>query len=30
MKKLTDSLKLHGLGWKHKVELDKGIEKLCN
>jgi GDP-L-fucose synthase len=25
MIKLTDPSKLHGLGWKHKVELEKGI-----
>ena len=28
MKKLTDVSKLHGLGWKHKVELKSGIEKM--
>ena len=28
MKKLTDSSKLHTLGWCHKVELQEGIEKL--
>ena len=28
MKKLTDVSKLHGLGWKHKVELKNGIEKM--
>ena len=28
MKKLTDVSKLHGLGWKHKVEVKKGIEKM--
>ncbi len=28
MKKLTDVSKLHGLGWKHKVELRDGIEKM--
>ena len=28
MKKLTDVSKLHGLGWKHKVELNDGIEKM--
>ena len=26
MKKLTDVTKLHNLGWKHKVELEEGIE----
>ena len=28
MKKLTDVSKLHGLGWKHTVELKDGIEKM--
>jgi len=28
MKKLTDVSKLHGLGWKHKVKLKEGIEKM--
>jgi len=28
MKKLTDVSKLHGLGWKHKVDLKDGIEKM--
>ncbi len=28
MKKLTDSSKLNGLGWKHSVELKEGIEKM--
>ena len=28
MKKLTDVSKIHGLGWKHTVELKSGIEKL--
>ena len=28
MKKLTDVSKLHGLGWKHKIELKTGIEKM--
>ena len=28
MKKLTDVSKLHGLGWKHKVDLTEGIEKM--
>lgn len=28
MKKLTDVSKLHGLGWKHKIELKDGIEKM--
>ena len=30
MLKLTDTSKLHTLGWKHKVELKKGIEKVYN
>jgi GDP-L-fucose synthase len=28
MIKLTDPSKLHALGWKHKVELQQGIEKM--
>ncbi len=28
MKKLTDVFKLHSLGWKHKVELEDGIQKI--
>ncbi len=28
MKKLTDVSKLHGLGWKHSVELHEGIKKM--
>ncbi len=28
MIKLTDPSKLHGLGWKHKVELEEGIKKM--
>jgi GDP-L-fucose synthase len=28
MKKLTDVSKLHALGWKHSIELEKGIEKM--
>ena len=28
MKKLTDVSKLNGLGWKHKVSLEKGVEKM--
>ena len=28
MKKLTDVSKLHGLGWKHSIELKDGIEKM--
>ncbi|MDB2415157.1 GDP-L-fucose synthase [Rickettsiales bacterium] len=28
MLKLTDVSKIHGLGWKHKIDLDEGIKKL--
>ncbi|MDD2838659.1 MAG: GDP-L-fucose synthase [Sulfuricurvum sp.] len=28
MKKLTDVSKLHAMGWKHRVELQQGIEKM--
>jgi GDP-L-fucose synthase len=28
MVKLTDVTKLHSLGWKHKVELQEGIQKV--
>lgn len=28
MVKLTDPSKLHGLGWKHKVELENGVNKI--
>ena len=28
MKKLTDPSKLNGLGWKHQVEIEEGIEKM--
>ena len=28
LKKLTDVTKLHDLGWKHNIELNKGIEKV--
>ena len=28
MLKLTDSSKLHSLGWKHKLELEDGIKTL--
>ncbi len=27
-RKLTDVTKLHGLGWRHKVEIDEGIHRL--
>ncbi|MFS4416947.1 GDP-L-fucose synthase family protein [Maribacter sp. 2307ULW6-5] len=30
MKKLTDPSKLHGLGWKHTVDLEEGIQKIYN
>jgi GDP-L-fucose synthase len=30
MKKLTDVTKLHNLGWRHRVELRDGIDKLYN
>lgn len=26
MRKLTDPSKLHGLGWKHQIELDEGVQ----
>jgi len=28
MRKLTNVSKLHALGWKHTVSLDKGVEKM--
>ena len=28
MKKLTDPSKLNGLGWKHQVEIEEGVEKV--
>ena len=28
LKKLTDPSKLHGLGWKHKMSLEKGVSEL--
>jgi len=28
MKKLTDVSKLHSLGWRHKIEIDEGVELL--
>jgi GDP-L-fucose synthase len=28
MRKLTDVTKLHALGWKHKIEIEKGIQQL--
>ena len=30
MRKLIDVSKLHSLGWKHKVEIDEGVERLFN
>ena len=30
MIKLTDPSKLHGLGWKHTVELEEGIKVMYN
>lgn len=30
MRKLTDVKKLHSLGWKHKIEIQEGIEKMYN
>ena len=30
MVKLTDVSKLHAMGWKHTIELEEGIEKLCD
>lgn len=30
MVKLTDSSKLHNLGWKHKVEIEEGIKTIYN
>jgi len=28
MKKLTDVGKLHSLGWRHKIEIDEGVERI--
>ncbi len=28
LKKLTDPSKLHGMGWRHKVDLDEGLRKI--
>ena len=28
MKKLTDPSKLNGLGWKHQVEIEEGVERI--
>lgn len=30
MRKLTDPSRLHKLGWKHKIDIEQGIEKLYN
>ncbi|MDR2806212.1 MAG: GDP-L-fucose synthase [Dysgonamonadaceae bacterium] len=30
MRKLTDPSKLHRLGWRHRIEIEEGIEKLYN
>ena len=30
MKKLTDPSKLHNLGWKHKIDLNKGVAQMYN
>lgn len=30
LKKLTDSSKLHRLGWRHSIEIQEGIDKLYN
>lgn len=30
LRKVTDVSKIHSLGWKHRVELDSGIQKLYN
>jgi GDP-L-fucose synthase len=30
MRKLTDPSKLHQLGWKHKIEIDRGIEMIMS
>jgi len=30
MRKLTDPSKLHQLGWKHKIDIKEGVEKLHN
>jgi len=28
MRKLIDVSKLHSLGWKHKVEIEQGVDRL--
>ena len=30
MRKLTDPSKLHQLGWKHKIDIEQGVDKLYN
>lgn len=30
MRKLTDPSKLQRLGWKHKVEIEEGLQKMYN
>lgn len=30
MKQLTDVSKLHGLGWRHTVEIREGIQRMYN
>ena len=30
MLKLTDTSKLHKLGWKHKIEIEEGVQKIYN
>ena len=30
MKKLTDVTKLHNLGWKHKIDIEEGVEKMID
>lgn len=30
MRKLTDVSKLHGLGWRHKIEITQGVERMYN
>ena len=30
MRKLTDPSKLHALGWKHKVEIEEGVQRMYN
>lgn len=30
LRKVTDVTKIHSLGWKHRIELEEGIEKMYN